>query len=153
MLTGSGHGIFATDLGGLPWQLSYAVLWYLLSFAPNLLIGFIYARRTRAVTLKRALVLGHLMIIWNYVGYVAVWRATFRMIFRRTNWTKTTRSSEGAESALDRPTVHVAHRPHPRPGPRPRPRPGPLRPRPADDRRRPSPRPAARRTLVRQRVG
>jgi cellulose synthase/poly-beta-1,6-N-acetylglucosamine synthase-like glycosyltransferase len=153
MLTGSGHGIFATDLGGLPWQLSYAVLWYLLSFAPNLLIGFIYARRTRAVTLKRALGLGHLMIIWNYVGYVAVWRAMFRMIFRRTNWTKTTRSSEGAESALDRPTVHVAHRPHPRPGPRPRPRPGPLRPRPADDRRRPSPRPAARRTLVRQPVG
>jgi 1,2-diacylglycerol 3-beta-glucosyltransferase len=146
MLTGSGHGIFATDLGGLPWQASYAVLWYLLSFAPNLLIGVIYARRTKAVSLKRAIALGHLMIMWNYVGYVAVWRATFRMIFRRTNWTKTTRSSEGAEPVID--SVPIRHRPSPGPAPRPRPR-----PRPPSDRRRPSPRPAARRTPVKQLVG
>ncbi|MDT4912942.1 MAG: hypothetical protein QOC66_2070, partial [Pseudonocardiales bacterium] len=70
LLTGSGHGIIATGLGGLSWQATYAVLWYVLSFAPNLLIGFIYSRRTRAVTLRRALVLGHLMIAWNYIGYL-----------------------------------------------------------------------------------
>lgn len=49
----------------MPWQVTYALLWYVLSFAPNLFIGFIDARRTRAVTLGRALVLVHLMIAWN----------------------------------------------------------------------------------------
>ncbi|MDT4922695.1 MAG: 1,2-diacylglycerol 3-beta-glucosyltransferase [Pseudonocardiales bacterium] len=148
MLTGSGHGIFATSLGGLPWQASYALLWYLLSFAPNLLIGFIYARRTRAVTLRRALVLGHLMIGWNYVGYLAVWRAVFRMVRGRTNWSKTTRSDENAQPvqadgsevwSARRPAVQCGHRPQPRPQPaanrRPSPRPSPRpRPRPASDR-------------------
>jgi 1,2-diacylglycerol 3-beta-glucosyltransferase len=94
VITGSGHGIFATRLGGLPWQIGYALLWYVVSFAPNILIGFVYARRTRAVSVPRALVLGHLMIAWNYVGYFAAWRALARMIRGRTNWTKTTRSSE-----------------------------------------------------------
>ena len=99
LVVGSGHGIFATGLRGLPWQVTYGLLWYVLSFAPNLLIGFIYARRTHAVTIGRALVLGHLMIAWNYVGYVAVWRAVSRMLRGRTNWDKTTRSNEPANSA------------------------------------------------------
>ncbi len=101
IFAGSGQGIFATGLGGLPWQVTYAVLWYVLSFAPNLMIGFIYARRTRAVTLRRALVLGHLMIAWNYIGYVAIWRALSRMARGHTDWTKTTRSNEPGEPALE----------------------------------------------------
>ncbi|MFC7487183.1 glycosyltransferase [Knoellia sp. CPCC 206453] len=95
----SGQGVFATDLGGLPWQVTYALLWYLLSFAPNLFIGFIYARRTRAVTLRRALVLGHLMIVWNYIGYIAAWRALVRIGMRRDDWTKTSRSLEVHDGA------------------------------------------------------
>jgi 1,2-diacylglycerol 3-beta-glucosyltransferase len=101
IFTGSGQGIFATGLGGLSWQVTYGLLWYVLSFAPNLMIGFIYARRTRAVTLRRALVLGHLMIAWNYIGYVAAWRALIRLARGRTNWTKTTRTNEAAEPVFD----------------------------------------------------
>jgi UDP-N-acetylglucosamine 2-epimerase (non-hydrolysing) len=97
---GSGHGIFASGLGGASWRVSYALLWYVLSFAPNILIGFVYSRRTRAVTLRRALVLGHLMIAWNYVGYIAAWGAVFRMVRGRTNWDKTTRSTEPVKSAI-----------------------------------------------------
>jgi len=97
LVTGSGHGIFATGLGGLSWRVTYAVLWYVLSFAPNLVIGFIYARRTRAVTMRRALVLGHLMIAWNYIGYLAAWRAVARMLRGNTDWTKTSRSREPIE--------------------------------------------------------
>lgn len=97
LLTDSGHGIFATGLGGLQWQIAYGLLWYVLSFAPNILIGIIYSRRTRAVSLGRALVLGHLMIAWNYVGYVAAWRAVGRMMRGRTNWDKTSRTSEPVE--------------------------------------------------------
>ena len=70
------------------------MLWYVLSFAPNLLIGLVYARRTRSVSLRRAFVLGHLMIAWNYVGYVAVWRALIRMARGRIDWQKTTRHTE-----------------------------------------------------------
>ncbi len=108
ILTGAGHGIFATQLGGLPWQAGYAVLWYAMSFAPNLLIGFVYARRTRAVTLTRALVLGHLMIAWNYVGYFAAWRALARMIRGRSNWTKTTRTNEALDVRLNHLPVEEA---------------------------------------------
>ncbi len=101
LLVGSGHGIFATGLHGLPWQVTYGVLWYVLSFAPNLLIGFVYARRTRAVTLKRAFVLGHLMIAWNYIGYISVWRAVGRMLRGRNNWDKTSRSSEAIDQVTE----------------------------------------------------
>jgi 1,2-diacylglycerol 3-beta-glucosyltransferase len=108
IVTGSGHGIFATGLGGLSWQLTYGLLWYVLSFAPNLMIGFIYARRTCAVTLGRALVLGHLMIAWNYIGYLAAWRALARLARGRTNWTKTTRTSEAIDLAIDHPRAGTA---------------------------------------------
>jgi hypothetical protein len=75
-----------------------------LSFAPNLLIGFIYSRRTQAITLRRALVLGHLMIAWNYIGYVAAWRALIRILRHRTDWAKTSRSPE----AIARPAPRHA---------------------------------------------
>jgi 1,2-diacylglycerol 3-beta-glucosyltransferase len=107
LLVGSGHGIFATGLGSMPWRVTYGLLWYALSFAPNLLIGFVYARRTHAVTLRRALVLGHLMIAWNYVGYVAAWRAIIRMVSGRTNWNKTTRNSEPVKPAADAAPVGI----------------------------------------------
>lgn len=94
LIAGSGHGIFASGLGSMPWRVTYGLFWYLLSFAPNLMIGFIYARRTRAITIPRALALGHLMIAWNYVGYLAAWRALVRMARGRTNWDKTTRTTE-----------------------------------------------------------
>jgi glycosyltransferase involved in cell wall biosynthesis len=100
LLVGSGHGIFATGLIGVPWRLSYGLLWYTLSFAPNLLIGFVYARRTNAVSMRRALLYGHLMIAWNYVGYVAAWRAIGRMIGRHNGWDKTTRSVEAVAETV-----------------------------------------------------
>lgn len=111
LVVGSGRGIIATDLGGLSWRVTYGLLWYLLSFAPNLLIGVVYARRTRAVTLRRALVLGHLMIAWNYVGYFAAWRAVARMIRGRNNWDKTTRSNEPVKAAADDPPIAEPARP------------------------------------------
>jgi len=124
VVSGSGHGIFATGLGGLSWRVTYGVLWYVLSFAPNLAIGFIYARRTRAVTMRRALVLGHLMIAWNYIGYLAAWRAVGRMLRGSSDWTKTSRTAEAGGPAAD--SVHAERfrqipqrlvlAPRPRPG-------------------------------------
>jgi len=110
LVAGSGHGILASGLGGVSWRITYGLLWYVLSFAPNILIGVIYARRTQSVTLGRALVLGHLMIAWNYIGYLAAWRAVGRMVRRRSDWTKTTRSAEldVAHAAPVAPATFVA---------------------------------------------
>jgi len=88
---GQGRGVFATGLGSPVWQIGYALLWYLISFLPNLVIGLVYARRTRAVGLGTALVLGHLMIAWNYIGYVAAWLGLVRMLRGRSGWDKTPR--------------------------------------------------------------
>ncbi len=114
LLVGSGHGIFATGLHGLPWRVTYGLVWYVLSFAPNLLIGFVYARRTRAVSLRRAFVLGHLMIAWNYIGYIAVWRALSRMLRGISNWDKTDRTDELITPTARLP-VAASHRSHRRP--------------------------------------
>jgi cellulose synthase/poly-beta-1,6-N-acetylglucosamine synthase-like glycosyltransferase len=124
LVTGSGHGIFATGLGGLSWRVTYALLWYVLSFAPNLVIGLIYARRTRAVTLRRALVLGHLMIAWNYIGYLAAWRAVARMLRGTTDWTKTSRSREPSEAVAEYAPEPLSKWRQDRPQPTCRPQPG-----------------------------
>lgn len=85
------------DLSGSPLTISGLwVLWYVISFSPNLLIGVTYALRTRSVNLWQALLLGHVMIAYNYVGYAAVWTALFRMVLGRTGWTKTARVVEAA---------------------------------------------------------
>jgi cellulose synthase/poly-beta-1,6-N-acetylglucosamine synthase-like glycosyltransferase len=108
LLFGSGHSVFATGVGSVWWTVGYAVMWYLLSFLPNVLIGITYARRTRDVTLGYALVLAHLMLLWNYIGYLACWRAVFRMVRRRSGWDKTARSVEGADLPTGVPVLAAA---------------------------------------------
>ena len=101
VLFNSGRSVVATGLGSVPWIAGYAVLWYLISFLPNLVIGLVYARRTRAVSVRTALLLGHLMIVWNYVGYVAAWRALARIVRGHRGWDKTTRTVDLPEPALN----------------------------------------------------
>lgn len=88
------------DVGGSPltvWGLW--ALWYVISFSPNLMIGVTYALRTRSVNLWQALLLGHVMIVYNYVGYLAAWCALFRMLRGKTGWSKTPRVAESAPAA------------------------------------------------------
>ena len=105
VILGSGGGVLASGFSSLWWRVTYGLLWYLISFLPNLLIGVIYARRTRAVSAWRALLLGHLMILWNYIGYVAAWSALVRIVRRRTGWDKTTRTSEAGFGPNDPPAL------------------------------------------------
>ena len=102
VLFNSGQQVFATNLGSVTWIAGYAALWYLISFLPNLVIGLVYARRTGAVRIGTALLLGHLMIVWNYVGYLAAWRAVGRMLRGNRGWDKTTRTTDGPEPSTDR---------------------------------------------------
>jgi 1,2-diacylglycerol 3-beta-glucosyltransferase len=68
--------------------------WYVISFAPTLACGLIYARRERRISIPRAFLFSHLLVFWNYVLFVACWRAVFRMIAGRTSWAKTARLAE-----------------------------------------------------------
>lgn len=88
--TGIITGISST--GAVRWVA--IALWYALSLMPNILIGLVYARRTRTVSLGRSMLLGHLMLLYNYVGYLAAWRAVGRMIRGRRGWAKTARAME-----------------------------------------------------------
>lgn len=80
---------FGTGIGG--W-----LLWYLLSFAPNLAAGFLYRYRDPEVSLLRALALGHALVPNNYIAYTSCWRAVDRMIKGYSGWAKTQRVAEGA---------------------------------------------------------
>ncbi|MEU0663743.1 glycosyltransferase family 2 protein [Streptomyces lavendulocolor] len=76
---------------------SGAVL-YLVSFAPILTSGYLYYKRCRGtqahIGFLRAIGLAHLLILWNYVAYIACWRALFRICRKREVWDKTARSVE-----------------------------------------------------------
>lgn len=89
---------------GTSWWVARAaagLAWYVLSFAPHVFWGVTYWRRSRTVSLKRALLMAHLMIPWSYVAHVAAWSAFGRIVFRRNGWVKTARETE--DSALVAP--------------------------------------------------
>jgi 1,2-diacylglycerol 3-beta-glucosyltransferase len=69
-------------------------LWYVLSFMPCWLSGYLYYRQNRRSGLLRSLALGHLLLAANYVTYVACWRALFHILMGRASWDKTARYTE-----------------------------------------------------------
>jgi cellulose synthase/poly-beta-1,6-N-acetylglucosamine synthase-like glycosyltransferase len=79
------------------------VLWYLVSFAPNWIVGYLYHRLDRQTRLWKGIVTGHLLLVANLVAYAAAWRALYRIITGKHSWTKTERSNEVAVAA--RPAV------------------------------------------------
>nr|WP_240979877.1 glycosyltransferase [Streptomyces sp. HNM0574] len=68
-----------------------ALLWYVVSFFPNLIAACLYRRRAGDCSLLRSLLLGHVLLPANYVAYAAVWRGLLRMLRRRHGWDKTRR--------------------------------------------------------------
>lgn len=68
--------------------------WYVISFLPTIVVGIIYSRRERRMSLPRAVAFCHLLLLWNYVSFFACWRALWRMVRGRTTWEKTARTAE-----------------------------------------------------------
>lgn len=94
-----GHsGLVVGQPGSSQWLLSLT-LWYLLSFAPTIACGVIYARRERRISVIRGVLFAHVLVFWNYVLFVACWRGLFRMLRGRTSWAKTARVVESPEPA------------------------------------------------------
>jgi len=77
-----------------PYWAIYFGLLYLFSFTPSMLMSLIYWRRSRDISILRALALGNLLALYNYIWYVAQWKALGRIITRRGSWAKTNRTSE-----------------------------------------------------------
>lgn len=73
---------------------------YLFSFAPHLTAGYLYFRQDRALGRVRALALGHLLVPWNYVAFIACWRGFAQMLRGQTEWDKTSRIAEGSAATV-----------------------------------------------------
>lgn len=77
-----------------PFWLIYLASLYLLSFGPSIALSLVYRHRARDISVVYAFMLGHLLAAYNYLWYIAEWKAVFRIIFRRRGWTKTARVLE-----------------------------------------------------------
>ncbi len=77
-----------------PYWAVYFALLYLVSFTPSMLMSLIYWRRSRDISFPRALALGHLLFIYNYIWFLAQWEALGRIVTRRGSWAKTNRTTE-----------------------------------------------------------
>ena len=82
--------------GAVLLQIVAVLLGYVASFLPLLVSGFLYRSRVREYGLLRSMVLCHLMVLWNYVSFIACWQALGRMLRGRVGWDKTARSVEAA---------------------------------------------------------
>ena len=76
------------------------VAWYLLGFGPSLFGGYLYYRQDRSVGKGRAIVLGHELVLCNYVAFISCWLAAFRSLRGRRGWEKTVRRTEGGAEYL-----------------------------------------------------
>jgi len=77
-----------------PYGLVFLAVMYTLSLGPAIYLSLVYWRRSKDLSLPAALALAHLLAVYNYVWYVAEWKAIGRIIGRRRGWTKTSRSME-----------------------------------------------------------
>ena len=89
-----GSGLIARILAFLPW--------YLLTGVPNYVAAFVYHKR-RNYPLWRCVLLCQALLLFQFVTFVACWRAFFRQIARREGWVKTARVAE--TGGTDRPAT------------------------------------------------
>jgi 1,2-diacylglycerol 3-beta-glucosyltransferase len=75
------------------------VIWYAVSCIPVWMAGYLYSRQRRRSGPIRALLLGHLLLLGNYITYVACWRAFFRLLVGANSWQKTKRHRERSHRA------------------------------------------------------
>jgi 1,2-diacylglycerol 3-beta-glucosyltransferase len=80
-------------------KIATLVFWYTLSCLPIYMAGFLYGRQERKVGYIRAFFVGHLLLVGNYVTYVACWRAMYRLITGVHGWEKTRRTDERRTAA------------------------------------------------------
>lgn len=99
-------GLFALNVATHPtgWLNTYGLIYglveYVLAFGPSMYMAILYWRRSRDLSLVAALVLGHMLSIYNYIWYIAEYKAMARILLRRNGWAKTARTAEDAGAPL-----------------------------------------------------
>ncbi|SPE62101.1 Poly-beta-1,6-N-acetyl-D-glucosamine synthase [Streptomyces netropsis] len=94
IVQGQGSGLFSLA-GGPPWMRGLSSPgWYALSFGGFLVWGLVYWRRTDDLPVWKAVAYAHAQLLWIYVGFIACWRAVWRILTLRTGWSKTERAAE-----------------------------------------------------------
>jgi 1,2-diacylglycerol 3-beta-glucosyltransferase len=89
-------------------KIATLAFWYALSCLPIYMAGFLYGRQERKVGYVRAFLVGHLLLLGNYVTYVACWRAMYRLITGVHGWEKTRRTDERRTAAPANPVRPAA---------------------------------------------
>lgn len=84
-----GHGLMVT------W---WALVPYGLAFGPGLLFAFAYRKRAGDIGVVGTVLLAHVLWAYNYLWYLATWRALGRIVLRRSGWVKTARLVEAADA-------------------------------------------------------
>jgi hypothetical protein len=85
--------------GDLTQRVLTVVIWYAVSCIPIWMAGYLYSRQRRKAGPLRALLLGHLLLLGNYITYIACWRGFLRLIVGANGWQKTKRQRERSHRA------------------------------------------------------
>jgi cellulose synthase/poly-beta-1,6-N-acetylglucosamine synthase-like glycosyltransferase len=80
--------------GGIGFSATGLAVIYALSFGPSWIFAFLYRHQSKDVGVIRTMVMAHVIAVYNYVWYVATWRAVCRTLLRRRQWAKTARHPE-----------------------------------------------------------
>lgn len=83
-----------------PFGLVYVLLQYLLAFGPAVCLMGLYWRRSRDLSLSKAFLMAHLIAVYNWIWYIAQYKAVARILLRRKGWTKTGRTAEETAAPL-----------------------------------------------------
>jgi 1,2-diacylglycerol 3-beta-glucosyltransferase len=94
--------------GDLTQRILTVVIWYSVSCIPIWMAGYLYSRQRRKAGPFRALLLGHLLLLGNYITYIACWRGFLRLIVGANGWQKTKRHRERSHRADRRRQPAVA---------------------------------------------
>lgn len=99
-------GLWVVSLGAalLTGTLTFSLWWlsaYAIAFGPVMLYGTIYWQEERHSGLSWWAAVGvfHLFALYATLWYLAGWRAAFRILLRRSGWTKTDRMKEPSSDA------------------------------------------------------
>jgi cellulose synthase/poly-beta-1,6-N-acetylglucosamine synthase-like glycosyltransferase len=82
---------------GDPVGFAYLSVLFGASFGPLYALCWLYQRRSGDISRLGTFGLAHLLALYNWVWYVALWRAVARIVLRRGGWAKTDRVKEDHE--------------------------------------------------------
>lgn len=100
------------SIGSVAWLLPL----YVLSFGPSLVFFAVYWHQAKDISAPKAFLLAHVLTLYNYVWYLATWKALGRLVTGRNGWSKTTRLADeedaGSSSTEERRSAPDSHGHH-----------------------------------------